>query len=138
LPSYSSEPYTVHVENRNGHTSIQLESSSSDLGPIETAVVSQSGEQMDTSMKIIAPGKYELVMEHNPGMYFLRIKQYSDEGEERLYKTGFTVPYSDELLLKGNNFSLLKEAASITGGKQLSKERMAFDDLPHYPVKKQS
>src|SRR5690606_22759849 len=72
LPSYSSEPYTVHVENRNGHTSIQLESSSSDLGPIETAVVSQSGEQMDTSMKIIAPGKYELVMEHNPGMYFLR------------------------------------------------------------------
>ncbi|MBS4193816.1 VWA domain-containing protein [Lederbergia citri] len=137
LPSYSSEPYTVHVENRNGQTVIQLESSNSDLGPIETAVVSQSGEQIDTSMRIMAPGKYELVMDHDPGMYFLRIKQYSDEGEERLYKTGYTVPYSDELLLKGNNFSLLKEAASITGGQQLTKERMAFDDLPHYPVKKQ-
>nr|WP_233711364.1 VWA domain-containing protein [Lederbergia citrisecunda] len=137
LPTYNSEPYTIHVENRNGQTVIQLQSSNSEQGPIETAVISQSGEQIDASMKITAPGKYELAMDHNPGMYFLRINQFSEEGEEKLYKTGFAVPYSDELLLKGNNFALLEEAANITGGKQLTKEKMAFDSLPFYPVKKQ-
>nr|WP_283248446.1 VWA domain-containing protein [Bacillus sp. FJAT-49711] len=137
LPTYNSEPFAVHVESRNGQTVIQLQSSSNDIGTIETAVVSQSGEPIDASMKISAPGKYELVMNHDPGMYFLRIKQYTEEGEGKLYKTGFTVPYSDELLIKGNNFSLLKEAASITGGKQLKNEKMAFDSLPENPVKKQ-
>ncbi|MCR2820891.1 VWA domain-containing protein [Lederbergia panacisoli] len=137
LPTYNSEPYAVHVETRNGQTVIQLQSSSNDLGPIETAVVSQSGEPVDASMKIIGPGKYELVMDHDPGMYFLRIKQYTEEGEGKLYKTGFTIPYSDELLIKGNNFALLNEASSITGGRQLINEKMAFDSLPKNPVKKQ-
>nr|WP_280518504.1 VWA domain-containing protein [Lederbergia wuyishanensis] len=138
LPSFNSEPYTVHVENKNGQTVIQLQSSSSDLNPIETVVVSQSGKKVNSSMKITAPGRYELVMDQDPGMYFISIKQLSEDGDEKLYKTGFTIPYSDELLLKGDNFSLLKEASNITGGKQLTKEKMAFAPIPHFSVKKQS
>ncbi|WP_062105273.1 VWA domain-containing protein [Bacillus niameyensis] len=138
LPTFNDEPFAVHVNIRDSQAIIQLTSSDGDMAPIEVAIVSQTGEAMDASTKMISPGKHEVAIEQVPGEYFLRIKQMTEDGEEKLYKTGFTIPYSDELLDKEANFSLLDEAVALTGGKGLENEKMAFSPLPERSVKHQS
>jgi Ca-activated chloride channel homolog len=59
-------------------------------------------------------------------MYFLNVKQTDQTGNVHVYQTGFTVPYSEEYLLKGANKDLLKELVGLTGGKELSVEKDSF------------
>ncbi|MCJ7841696.1 hypothetical protein MUB24_12475 [Lederbergia sp. NSJ-179] len=138
LPNGNSEPYSITVDTQNSETLVHLTSSNNNGLPIKTQIVSQSGDVVDTSMKMTAPGKYNLTMEQKPGLYFLSVKERTEDGESKVFKTGFTVPYSEELLMKGNRFSLLQEAAELTGGKQLENSKEAFAALPEKTERKQS
>jgi Ca-activated chloride channel homolog len=120
LPQYETDPYKVTLTKGIDGTVIGLESASSDGLPIETSVVSEEGKVVGASSRLIAPGKYQLSLPDGTGMYFLNIKKTDQNGNVQVYQTGFTVPYSDEYLLKSANSELLKELASITGGKELA------------------
>lgn len=137
LPQYDSEPFTVSVGKEDGNTIVSLASSSKEPLPIEAAVLSQKGEQIDANTKLVSPGKYQLVYPGKPGMYYLSLRQTQKNGEVKVYRTGFSVPYSDEFLLKGTNKSFLKELVSITGGKELAKPKDAFRPLQNKPREKQ-
>jgi Ca-activated chloride channel homolog len=120
LPQYESEPYKVTLTKDKGGTTIGLESASSDGLPIETSVVSEQGKVIGTNSRLVAPGKYQLALPEASGMYFLNIKRTDQNGDVQVYQTGFTVPYSDEYLLKPANRELLKELADMTGGRELA------------------
>ncbi|MFK9092403.1 VWA domain-containing protein [Bacillus salipaludis] len=129
LPKYDSEPFRVTIEKEDGSTVVQLKAAEDQFLPLDVSVVAQDGSLMDTNSKPIAPGEFEVIFPNNPGMYFLRVKQTTEDGKEKLFQTGFSVPYSDEYLLKGTNKELLKELAAITGGKELKSVKEAFSPL---------
>ncbi|MEK5392171.1 VWA domain-containing protein [Margalitia sp. FSL K6-0131] len=137
FPSYENVPYEINLKKENGDAKITLKSDKLDLLPLEAAVVSQEGKEMKVQTKMTAPGEYELNMEDKAGMYFLRLKQQTEDGSTKLYQTGFTVPYSDEYLQKGINKPFLKEISSITKGKKLTKESEAFAPIHKASFKKQ-
>jgi hypothetical protein len=128
LPQYETEPYKISLDKKEGNTIVSLEAANGGghTLPLETAVVSENGEQIATNTKLVAPGKYELSIPDSSGMYFLNVKQTDQTGNVHVYQTGFTVPYSEEYLLKGANKDLLKELVSVTGGKELSVEKDSF------------
>jgi uncharacterized protein YegL len=128
LPQYETEPYRVSLDKKEGSTIVSLEAAngSEHTLPLETSVVSENGEQISTNTKLVAPGKYELSIPDSSGMYFLNVKQTDQTGNIHVYQTGFTVPYSEEYLLKGANRELLKELVSVTGGKELSAVEDSF------------
>jgi Ca-activated chloride channel homolog len=138
LPQYDTEPYKVSLDKSDGMTMVHLESVSGNSLPIEAMVVSESGEKVETNTKLVAPGKYQLSIPDGDGMYFLNVKQTDQNGEVHVYQTGFTVPYSEEYLLKAPNKELLKELAGITGGKELAEAKEAFRPTKENSYLKQS
>ncbi|MBG9544193.1 hypothetical protein ABE29_15815 [Cytobacillus firmus] len=129
LPQYESEPYRIDVENKDGNTVLSLESAASTSLPIETSIVSETGEQIEANMRLKAPGKYEALMPESAGMYFLNIKQTDHNGNVQVHQTGFTIPYSEEYLQKGINKEHLKSLSKMTGGKELASGEEAFRPL---------
>ncbi|MDQ0270259.1 VWA domain-containing protein [Cytobacillus purgationiresistens] len=129
LPQYDSEPFRVSVSKGSEQTTVNLESLTNQSLPIETTVLTEDGGEVKTNAKLVAPGKYEVMVPEKEGMYFLSIKQANEHGEMINYQTGFAIPYSDEYLLEGTNHDLLGELASITTGKKLDKEADAFRPL---------
>lgn len=126
LPQYDAVPYRHSLEKRNGETIIRLEATSNQALPIEAGLVSEIGEKVDMKTKLVAPGKYELTVPDGSGVYFLNVKQTDQNGAVNVYQTGFTVPYSEEFLLKEPNKDLLNELAELTGGKELTSPNDAF------------
>ena len=129
LPKYDSEPFSFTIEKASDNTVIHVKAADSEFLPLEAAVVSQSGKLMDTNSKPTAPGEYEISFPHKPGMYFLRLKQTTGSGKEQVFQTGFSVPYSEEYLLKSANKELLEELVGEAGGKKLSSPKEAFRPL---------
>lgn len=126
LPQYETEPYKISMAKKEGHTIVSLGAASGHSLPLETVVVSEDGKQIATNTKLVAPGKYELTLPDSSGMYFLNVKQTDQAGHVQVYQTGFTVPYSDEYLVKGANKELLKKLADLTGGKELVDAKDSF------------
>lgn len=137
LPQYESEPFRISFTKENGNPVLSLESARNQSLPIEAALVSENGEKINTNTKLVAPGKYELTMPNQSGMFFLSVKQTNQNGETQTYQTGFTVPYSDEYLLDGPNENLLKELSKITGGKVITSEKDPFRPLKNKMKKEQ-
>lgn len=138
LPKFESEPYMLTQDNSGQETVINLESSSQNHLPISANVVSENGEKVDTNTKLIAPGKYEIIIPKQSGMYFLSVNQDTNDGGTNLYQTGFTVPYSEEYLQQGVNKALIKELLAVSGGQELQKETQAFRQLQTTARKEQS
>ncbi|ETI66938.1 VWA domain-containing protein [Neobacillus vireti] len=137
LPQYDSEPFRFTIEKENDNTVVQLKAADGQFSPLDVSVVSQNGTVIDTNSKPTAPGEFEVSFPNKPGMYFLRVKQTSEEGQDKLFQTGFSVPYSDEYLLKATNTALLKELAELTGGKELQAAKEAFRPLQQKPKRKE-
>ena len=129
LPQYESEPYRVSFTKEDGNPVLHLESASKLSLPIEAALVKEDGQSINSHTKLVAPGKYEIALPNEQGMFFLSVKQTDENGEVQTYQTGFTIPYSDEYLLDGPNETLLKELAASTGGKMLATEKESFRPL---------
>ena len=115
---------------------VQLKAVDGQFLPLDVSVVSQNGTVIDTNSKPTAPGEFEVSFPNKPGMYFLRVKQTTEDGQDKLFQTGFSVPYSDEYLLKATNSELLKELAALTGGKELQTAKEAFRPLQQKPKRK--
>lgn len=137
LPQYESDPYRISFSKENGNPVLNLESARNQSLPIDASIVSEKGEHLKTNTKLVAPGKYELTMPNQPGMFFLSVKQTNQNGETQTYQTGFTVPYSDEYLLDGPNEKLLKELSTITDGKKIATEKDPFRPLQKQTKKEQ-
>jgi Ca-activated chloride channel homolog len=128
LPQYETEPYKITLDKKSGNTIVELQSPSGNSLPLETAVVSEKGERIATNTRLVAPGRYELTLPDSSGMYFLNVKQTDQSGNVHVYQTGFTVPYSEEYLLKSGNKDLMQELAGMTGGKELTAAKDSFRD----------
>ncbi|OCA85468.1 hypothetical protein A8F94_11290 [Bacillus sp. FJAT-27225] len=137
LPQYNSEPFSVSVGKEGGDTIAALKSASKEPLPVEASLLAENGQKVDANMKLVRPGEYELVFPSKPGMYYLSLQQTGKNGEAQLYRTGFSVPYSDEFLLEGTNRGLLKELALISGGKELTVPKDAFRALANSPKERQ-
>ncbi|MFO1445878.1 VWA domain-containing protein [Bacillus sp. Bva_UNVM-123] len=137
LPQYDSEPYRISFTKENGNPLLTLESARKQSFPLEAALISENGLKVNTNTKLIAPGKYELLLPNQSGMFFLSVKQTDQNGEIQTYQTGFTVPYSDEYLLNGPNEKLLKDLSSMTGGSLISAEKDIFRPLQNKTYNKQ-
>ncbi|WP_245959324.1 VWA domain-containing protein [Neobacillus piezotolerans] len=137
LPKYTSEPFSVEVNKDKGNAVISLSSGNAEIIPVEASVLTQDGKAVDAYTKLVSPGQYELVIPGKPGMYYLSIRKKDKDGTASLYRTGFSVPYSEEFLLKGTNKELLNELVSISGGRELSSPKDAFRPLASKPLRKQ-
>ncbi|WP_080846473.1 VWA domain-containing protein [Cytobacillus gottheilii] len=129
LPQFDSEPFSIRVDKTAENTVLTVESHSSQTLPIEAAIISEDGEEVDASTNIVAPGEYEIIVPESSGMYFLSIAQTDENGQLHAYQTGFTIPYSDEYLIQGTNEETLEKLAEGTGGRKLEQPEEAFRPL---------
>lgn len=134
LPQYDSEAYSLSVEKAKDRTYLSITADHLSMLPIETTIISERGETVEGNTKMLAPGKYEVDVGNDPGLYFIHVKQTDEDGNVTVYQSGFTVPYSDEYLITGANKEKLAELLAITNGSQLEKESQAFRPLKN-PVK---
>ncbi|MEK4441152.1 MULTISPECIES: VWA domain-containing protein [Niallia] len=134
LPQYDSEAYSLSVEKAKDRTYLSITADHLSMLPIETTIISERGETVEGNTKMLAPGKYEVDVGNDPGLYFIHVKQTDEDGNVTVYQSGFTVPYSDEYLITGANKEKLAELLAITNGSQLEKESQAFRPLKE-PVK---
>ncbi|CAM5719643.1 hypothetical protein SAFG77S_10369 [Streptomyces afghaniensis] len=134
LPQYDSEAYSLSVEKARDRTYLSITADHLSMLPIETTIISERGETVEGNTKMIAPGKYEVDVGNDPGLYFIHVKQTDEDGNVTVYQSGFTVPYSDEYLITGANKEKLAELLALTNGSQLDKESQAFRPLKN-PVK---
>lgn len=137
LPKFDSEPFSVEVDKDKGNAVISLSSGTAEPIPVEASVLTQDGKEVEANTKLVSPGMYELIIPGRPGMYYLSIRKKDQDGTASLYRTGFSVPYSEEFLLKGTNKELLNELVSISGGRELSSPKDAFRPLESKPLRKQ-
>ncbi|MFT8319466.1 MAG: VWA domain-containing protein [Bacillus sp. (in: firmicutes)] len=137
LPQYDSDPYSVSVEKRDEQNVLTINSDELSTLPVEVSIVSQKGEKLDIHTKMTAPGKYEVDLDEDPGLYFINIKQTTEQGNTSLYQSGFSIPYSKEYLLKGSDKKKVEELLSISDGKLLTKEADSFRPLQEKSNKKQ-
>ncbi|MGE7601822.1 VWA domain-containing protein [Peribacillus sp. NPDC097675] len=138
LPKFESEPYMLTQDNSGEETVIKLESSTQNHLPVSVNVLSEKGEKIDVNTKLIAPGKHEVIMPKQSGMYFLSVEQNTNDGGTNLYQTGFTVPYSDEYLQQGLNKKLIKDLLAVSGGQELKEESEAFRKMQTMARQEQS
>ncbi|MFD4928001.1 hypothetical protein ACFWMS_03600 [Peribacillus butanolivorans] len=75
LSKFESEPYTLTQENSGEETVIMLESASQNNSPLSANVVSENGQIVDANIKLVAPGKYEIIIPKQSGMYYISVKQ---------------------------------------------------------------
>lgn len=134
LPQYDSEAYSLSVEKTKDRTYLSVAADKLSMLPIETTILSERGEVVEGNAKMIAPGKYEVDVGNDPGLYFIHVKQTDEDGKVSVYRSGFTIPYSDEYLITGANEEKLEELLAITNGSHLEKESQAFRPLKD-PVK---
>ena len=137
LPQYDSEAYSLTVEKEKERTYLSVSADQLSMLPIETTITSERGETIEGNTKMIAPGKYEVDIGNDPGLYFIHVKQTDEDGNISVYQSGFTVPYSDEYLITGVNGEKMEELLAITGGVQLQKESQAFRPLKDPAKQKQ-
>ncbi len=137
LPQYDSEPYSLSVDKRENQHILSINSDNLSTLPVEVSIVSQKGEKLDINTKMTAPGKYEVNLDEDPGLYFINIKQTEEDGSVSLYQSGFSIPYSKEYLVKGSDEKKLKELLAISNGKILTKEAESFRPLQDKSSKKQ-
>lgn len=129
LPKYESEPFSFTLDKEADNTVVHVKTEASQFLPTEVSIVSQNGTVIDTNSKPTAPGELEVLFPYKPGMYFLRMKQATETGADKVFQTGFSVPYSSEYLLKPTNKELLKKLAAVSGGKELTTPKEAFRPL---------
>jgi Ca-activated chloride channel family protein len=129
LPSFDSESFRFSLGKEDGGSVLHLQEADGEYHPLNISIVSQEGAVIDTNSKLTAPGEYDVRFPSKPGMYFLRVAQTEKSGQAKVFQSGFSVPYSEEYLLKGINKPLLKELANLTGGKELSSPQAAFRPL---------
>lgn len=129
LPQYESEPYRISLSKGGSNSVLHLESAKKHSLPIEATLVSEDGQSVPANTKLVGPGRYEISLPNEQGMFFLSVKQTDENGEIHTYQTGFTIPYSDEYLLDGPNETLLKDLATITSGKKVTTDKEIFRPL---------
>ncbi|CAN7448073.1 VWA domain-containing protein [Rossellomorea sp. LjRoot5] len=137
FPDIRSNPFSIDVEEENENTRLKLSSSEGNVSPLEVAVLSEDGKMIPATIRIKAPGDYEVVFEErlSPGLYNMNISKKGKEGGS--FQTGFSVPYSKEYSFKGG-YQSLDTIVEETGGRKTSSVKGAFRELHSPSFKKQS
>lgn len=138
LPKYESEPYTVTMDHSGDETVLSIQAATNNIHPLSASIVSEKGDRIDSHPKLVAPGKYEMTVPNQSGLYFLSVQQDHETGASNLYQTGFTIPYSKEYVQQGLNQRYIDELLATSGGQELKKEASAFRDLKEMSQHKQS
>lgn len=138
LPKYDSEPYAITMDHSGEETILTLQAATNNLNPLSASIVSEKGVSVNHNTKLVAPGKYEITVPKQTGMYFLSVQQENIDGSPNLYQTGFTIPYSKEYTVQGSNMRFVDELLSISDGQELEKEKLAFRDLKEVSKQRQS
>lgn len=138
LPKYGSQLMDLEVVNRGSKTYLNLRGSQSQLYQLDTAIVSETGEKIESNIKMTAPGNYEVEIPNEPGLYFLNASQRMENGEINNFQSGFTIPYSQEYIITGTNLDLLNTIAESTNGKIIDSSEEIFRNLEHQPYNRTS
>lgn len=88
----------------------------------EATVITPSRETRGANVRQVGPGRYRAEFPVDDRGVYLASLKYSRDGEDRIYTTGVTIPYSPEYRKLSTNDALLARLASVTGGKVLDSE----------------
>lgn len=117
LPSNVQEPFDV-TQRRDGTRSILTFTSEENQGrPLTATVVGETGQAVDSVVRMTAPGQYEVSFEGVEGMHYV---QLTDLEGGAVFQTGVTVAYPDEYRIQPTNVGFLKRLAEVGGGEVLA------------------
>lgn len=98
-----------------------------DLADTRADIQHPNGSTFGVSLVQTAPGRYEVSLPASgPGLYRVDVRQVREGSQEVRESSGYVIPSAPELRRLGSNEALLKEMASITGGRAVSDPATAF------------
>lgn len=113
---YGSQPMALDIDTSGSEAAITLSGNKNQLYTLETSIISETGKKVDANLQLIAPGEYQMKVPNQPGLYFLNAIKTLEDGTIHTFQSGFSIPYSNEYLLKGTNTELLQQLSEETGG----------------------
>jgi len=136
LPSTVETPFSTTVQGEGDWASITIKSETGGVLLPEIAIVSDQGEEVDTHIRLLSPGEYEIRIPKKAGLYFMNVHWTDEEGTGHSYETGFSLPYSGEFLQKGSNPARLAAISEASGATGLKKPKEAFRPLKNREEKR--
>jgi Ca-activated chloride channel homolog len=89
-----------------------------DLVDTRAEIWHPNGNKTDVPLVQMGPGRYEAtVPAGGAGLYRVEVRQSRSNGDEVAETSGFAIPLAPEFRRQGSNEALLKELASMTGGR---------------------
>jgi uncharacterized membrane protein/uncharacterized protein YegL len=139
MKDISKADYNLEVQTENNTTSILIESSKrlEDNTKLKVSLLTPEldNDSQELTLKQIAPQRFTAELgDINPGAYTVKISRIKDEEVVDLKTKGLIIPEGEleeslEYSNYGNNVSLLKNIAEITGGKyNPGKEEMVVEE----------
>lgn len=116
FPAYQGTPYHLTKSIQGNHVNITVQKNDPLFRNLSVGIVSEEGENIDSSFRTIAPGTGEITFDVvKPGIYFIQLTEGNEHKSS--YKTGLVIPYSSEFDQKPVNKKALQSLAEATNGK---------------------
>ncbi|WP_413380688.1 VWA domain-containing protein [Alkalihalobacillus sp. 1P02AB] len=128
LPSAQTESFHVKQTQHGSTTKLELTTESEIASLLDAQLVNESGQQVESQFRMVAPGNYELSFEADAGIHYLQLTDQLEESTS-IYQTSLSVPYSAEYESKEADEAFLAELASNGGGELLLEPEQVFRPL---------
>ncbi len=88
----------------------------------DATVITPDQKTKGATVRQVGPGRYRAEFPVNDKGVYLTTLKYSINGQDKVYTTGVTIPYSPEYRKLSTNDNLLQRLADTTGGKILDED----------------
>ncbi|MFN7252686.1 MAG: VWA domain-containing protein [Anaerobacillus sp.] len=134
FPADVQDPFEVS-QKREGTTSVlTFTTEENQSRPLAATIVNETGQVIDSNIRMTAPGEYEVSFDGDEGMHYV---QLTDLQQSPVFQTGITVAYPEEYRMKPTNESFLEALSSVGGGSTLDHAADAFRPLVERPISRQ-
>nr|WP_281419458.1 VWA domain-containing protein [Bacillus alkalicola] len=137
FPNNIQEPFDITQRRNGAQNTIILKSHENESRPLDAFVVNERGAELDATIRLTAPGEYEVTFNGDEGMHYLQLLD-RNEGHLPIFQTGITVAYPDEFRIRTTDESFLERIAEVSGGSVLENGSESFRPLMEQPVSRQN
>ncbi|WP_026673304.1 VWA domain-containing protein [Alkalihalobacterium bogoriense] len=131
------EPFDMTQKREGTKSVVTFSTEEEQARPLDANVVNESGQEVETTVRMTAPGQYEVSFEAIEGMHYVQLVE-KDEESTPVFQTGLTIPYPEEYKMLPTNETLLQSLAKVGEGAAITNGKDAFRELNTRPVSKQS
>lgn len=137
FPSTATETFSVKNEMKGTTTYVTFQGDVNLISPLRSTVLDEKGLEVESTIRLTAPGEYQVAFEGETGNHFIQMTEEVDGEPIPFFQTAVTVPYSPEYNIAPINQRIFDELVSIIDGGIGDEHTDVFRPLEQKPKTKQ-